>query len=67
MSLPTQGETYSKIMEHIRLAQEDAAMMAHLIHAETDNRELAIKWLAVSEGLKKMQHTLTQLAMRRMN
>jgi hypothetical protein len=67
MSIPTQGEIYSQLMEHIRKAQESAAMMSHLIHAETDNKELASRWIAVSENLKKMQYILTNLAMRKMN
>lgn len=61
MSVPTQGETFSKLMEHLRLAQEDAAMLAHLANAN-DDRLKAMGWLAVSEQLKKAQHGVTQLA-----
>ena len=62
--VPTAGETYAQLMEFIRQAQESAAMMAHLVR--DDNRELAKQWLAVSENFKKMQHSLTKLAMGRM-
>ena len=66
MSVPTQGETYAKLMEHIRKAQEQSAMMAHLVAAQ-DDRSLAKQWLLVSESFKKMQYTLTELAKRGMN
>lgn len=66
MGIPTQGETYSRILEHLRLLQEESAMMAHLLQAN-DSTSLALAWLAVSENFKKMQYQLTQLAMGRMN
>jgi hypothetical protein len=59
MRLPTSGETYSRLMEHLRKAQEESAMMAHLVH--DDNRELARQWLIVSENFKRMQYSLTRL------
>jgi hypothetical protein len=65
MSVPTQGEAYSKLMEHLRQAQEEAATLAHLANAN-DDRKLAQGWLTVSENFKKMQHAVTTLAMRRM-
>jgi hypothetical protein len=66
MSVPTTGETYSKIMEYLRKLQEETAMMAHLTAAQ-DDKELAIRWLAVSENFKKMQHSFTMLATGRMH
>lgn len=66
MRVPTTGETYAKLMEHVRKAQEESAMMAHLVNAN-DDRELAKQWLVVSEGFKKMQHSLTLLATGRMH
>jgi hypothetical protein len=53
-------------MEHLRKAQEAAAMLAHL-HKANDHHRMALSWLAVSENFKKMQHQLTQLAIGRMN
>jgi len=65
MSVPTRGETFSKLIEYIRLAQEQAAMMAHLENAENDYYpKEAFQWLTVSELLKKMQHQVTNLATR---
>lgn len=61
MSIPTQGESFAKLMEHLRYAQEDAATLAHLANAN-DNRALAKGWLAVSEMFKKVQHQVTLLA-----
>lgn len=62
MSVPTPGETFAKLVEHLRLAQEDAAMLAHL--RRDDSRPLAMGWLAVEKGLKEMVHHVTQLATR---
>jgi len=66
MSVPTTGETYSQLMEHLRKAQEAAAMLAHL-HKANDHHETSRRWLLVSENFQKMQYTLTQLATRSLN
>lgn len=65
MSVPTQGESYSKLIEHIRKAQEEAAMLSHLTGLN-DDRALSHGWLAISENLKKMQSMITSLAMGRL-
>lgn len=65
MNIPTVGETYAKLMEHLRKAQEESAMMAHLVH--DDDRKLARMWLRVSENFKKLQYSLTELAKGRLN
>lgn len=63
VSVPTRGETFTKLLEHLRLAQESAAMMGHLENAN-DQRKIAIMWLQVSELLAKMTHRVTELAKR---
>jgi hypothetical protein len=63
MSIPTTGETFAKLIEHLRLAQEDCAMMAHLLNAEGTNH-LGKQWLLISEMLKKAQYNITHLAKR---
>ncbi len=65
MSIPTISEEYSKLMEHLRMAEENAAMIAHL-HNANDKRGLAIMWLKVSENFKNLQYTIAQLAQGRM-
>jgi len=61
MSVPTEGEVFSKFLEHLRLAQEDAATLAHL--AQLNNRrKRAIGFMGVSEQLKLTIHAVTQLA-----
>ena len=65
MQVPTQGEAYSKLMEHLRKAQEESATLAHLANAN-DDRKLAQGWLVVSENFKRMQNTVTILARRGM-
>lgn len=61
MSVPTRGETFAQLIEYLRLAQEAAAILSHLDRAN-DQRTNALGWMAVSEGLKLMQHNVTQLA-----
>ena len=65
MSVPTSGETYARLMEHIRKAQEESAMMAHL---SRDNDAVRAKaWLDISELFRRMQHRLRELAIGRAN
>lgn len=68
MSIPTTGEEYLKLIEHLRLAQEAAAMLGHLRRAEGDAKgmQLGKAWLIVSEALKAMQWKVTVLAQRRL-
>lgn len=60
MSIPTKGEEFSKLIEHLRLAQESAAMIGHL---ERDASALNAKgWLGISELLKRAQYMVTEFA-----
>jgi hypothetical protein len=63
--VPTEGDEYAKLTYHLRMAQEAAAMVAHL-HNANDARDRAKQWLQISEGLKKFINHVTQLAMGRM-
>lgn len=63
MSIPTEGEEFSKMIEYLRKAQECAGMLAHLNNdGRPKGRKLAIGWLAVEQQLKLMQHVIIQLA-----
>jgi hypothetical protein len=62
MSLPTRGEEFSKLIEHIRLAQEAAAMLAHL-NRDTSKAK-SDGWIAISEMFKRVQYQVIQLANR---
>lgn len=64
-SVPTRGESYSKLIEYLRKGQEEAAVLAHLHRDDSrTGRAMAMGWLAVSEGLKLMQKQVTDLARR---
>lgn len=63
MSLPTRGEEFAKLIEHLRLGQEAAAMLSHL-YRDDGNRTKSIGWMAVSEGLKAIQKNCTDIAMK---
>ena len=65
MTVPTHGESFAKLMEHIRYAQEEAATLAHLARAN-DQRALADGWISVSELFKRVGFQVTQLAMRKL-
>ena len=65
MSVPTQGEQFAKLIEHLRLAQEDSAMLCHLTRSMSTSKKdnaLADGWFAVEELLKRMIFQVTKLA-----
>lgn len=66
MSIPTRGETFSKLLHHLGEAQSCAATLSHL-HNLQDNgpdKVLAAGWFNVSEGLRQMQIKVTEFAKR---
>lgn len=75
MNVPDRGMLFQRLIEHLRLAQEDAAMIAHLHQANSSvlirgaadkERVHAMGWLTVSEGLKLMQANVIKLGQGRM-
>jgi len=66
MSVPTEGETYAKLLEYLIKCEEQSAIMAHLNNAN-DQRNRAIQWLGISEMFKKMQIKVTHLATGRLS
>lgn len=60
MSLPTTSEKFAELIEHLRKAQEAAAMLAHLTRDE--DKLHAQGWIAVSELFKRTQLQVTKLA-----
>lgn len=60
MSIPTKGEEFAKLVEHLHKAQECSAMLAHL-HAD-DSKLVAQGWMAVSEMMKLTISNVTKLA-----
>lgn len=66
MSVPTEGEEFAKLIEHLRKAQENSAMLGHLAKANDENLR-AHGWLGISELLNKMVHQVTKLATNKMH
>ncbi len=64
----TRGETYAKLMDHLREAQECACVLAHLHNTEDNDMDklLARGWLGVAEMFRLAQDKVTKLAMKRM-
>jgi hypothetical protein len=69
MSVPTPSETFVQLIEHLRKAQESAAMMSHLIHTESGLKDdmLAKGWLMIAELLRRMILKVTEMAQGRLN
>lgn len=69
MTVPTHGEVYMRLMEHLRLAQEDASTLSHLANTEDGAKAKALSksWLVVSELFKHVQLKVTDLAQGRLN
>jgi hypothetical protein len=62
MSVPTKGEKFAELVEHLRLAEEAAAMLGHL-HADED-KTMSHGWLGVSQLLNRTVKAVTDLATR---
>lgn len=60
MGIPTQGEEFAKLVEHLRKAAECAAMLTHL--NRDDSKFLAQGWLGVNELLMRLVAQVTKLA-----
>ena len=64
----TRGEVYSKLLDHIREAQDLAAVMAHLHNTEDNEMDklLAKGWLGVSEMFRMTAVQVTEMAMNKL-
>jgi len=60
VSIPTKGEKFTELIEHLRLAEEAAAMLGHL-HADED-KTMSHGWLGVSQLLNRTVKAVTDLA-----
>ena len=60
----TRGEAYSKLMHHLREAQDQAAVLSHLHNTEASKMDalMAQGWLAISEMLKLTRNNIIKLA-----
>lgn len=63
---PSRGETFTKLLHHLREAQDMAAVMSHLSNTEdgSGDRLHAQGWLAIEELIKRMVKQITELAMK---
>jgi len=63
--VPTRGEAFSKLLYHVREAQDQAAVLAHLHNTEgVKDKALAKGWLKVSEMLKRFVDVVIEIAQR---
>ncbi len=69
MTVPSRGEALALLLHHIRSAQDQAAILAHLHQTEdtAHDRAAAGGWLMISEQLKRFVHIVTELAKRGLN
>ena len=59
---PSEADTFAQLLEHLRLAQECAAVIGHLRKAN-DDHITGDMWILVAEMFKKTEKRVTQLAM----
>ena len=64
--MPSSGETFQQLLEHLRLATEAAAMLGHIEQAN-GNRVRGIGWLSVAQLLEKMVEKAMELATKRLS
>jgi hypothetical protein len=57
----TEADLYQKLIENLRIAQEDAAMLSHL-RGLNHGVAAARGWLVISEQLKAMQRAVIAIA-----
>ncbi len=62
MSVPTEAEVYTQLMEYLRKAQEAAATISHLTGLNSSKAATTRGWLIISEQLKAMQRVVTSIA-----
>lgn len=69
MTVPTQGETLTQLIEHLKQAQESAYLMAHLTRAMGGRKDnaLADGWFSVGELLKRVNHQVIQIGQGKLN
>ena len=66
MSVPTHGEQFAKLLEHLRSAQDGSAMLAHLTRAQSSSKKdmaVADGWIAVQELLSSQESESMSVAM----
>lgn len=63
MAAPTRAEVYAQLTEYLRKAEEAAATLAHLTNEDgkPSSKVLAIGWLNVAEGMKKVRFVVIEL------
>lgn len=68
MSVPSKGEVFGKLIDHLREAQSCMAMMAHLHQTEgvDKDKKLAVGWLMMFEAFKAIIHKVTLLGQGRL-
>jgi hypothetical protein len=63
MSLPSRGEKFAELCEHLRKASEAAATLGHLTNdTNGPSKVQALGWLGVSQLLDEMVRRVIKLA-----
>lgn len=68
MTVPTRGETFTKIIHHLDELSAQCANMSHLHNTEDSAKDLALarSWLMVVEMLRRFRASVIDLAQGRM-
>ena len=61
MAVPSRGEVFSKMLEHLREAQSCASTLAHLYRADSGGIafQMSKGWLLIEDMLNKMCQRIT--------
>jgi len=64
----TRGETFRKMLDHLREIQECMAVMAHLQKTEDGVKDIAMAngWLAMSEAMRRIEAKVITMAQGRL-
>lgn len=65
MTVPTQGEEFTKLLHHLDEVMNSAAKLSHLARAQANtgkDRALADGWIAVVEMFKRIRYQVVKIA-----
>ncbi len=69
MAVPSKGEVFSKMLDHLRDAQSCASTLAHLYRADSGGiaMQLSRGWLLIEDLINKLCHKITLMGQGKLN
>lgn len=63
---PTEGEAYTKLIHHLREAQDQALVISHIKRANDSHDINASGWRGVAELIDRLCAQITKMAMKKL-